>query len=36
MGPGEVFIALIVIGLPMITFGFLFSRWFKRRLQRSR
>ena len=29
MGPGEVFIALIVIGLPMITFGFLFSRWFK-------
>ncbi len=29
MGPGEVFIAFIVIGLPMITFGLLFSRWFK-------
>jgi hypothetical protein len=29
MGPGEVFIAFIVIGLPMITFGLIFSRWFK-------
>ena len=29
MGPGEVFIAFIVVGLPMITFGLLFSRWFK-------
>ena len=29
MGPGEVFIAFIVIGLPMITLGWLFNRWFK-------
>ena len=29
MGPGEVFIAFIVIGLPMIIFGMVFSRWFK-------
>jgi ABC-type phosphate transport system auxiliary subunit len=29
MGPGEVFIAFIVIGLPMITFGLIFNRWFK-------
>jgi ABC-type phosphate transport system auxiliary subunit len=29
MGPGEVFIAFIVVGLPMITFGLIFSRWFK-------
>ena len=29
MVPGEVFIALIVIGLPMITFGLIFNRWFK-------
>ena len=30
MGPGEVFIALIVIGLPMIDVVYLiFSRWFK-------
>ena len=29
MGLGEVFIAFIVIGLPMITFGIIFSRWFK-------
>ena len=28
-GPGDVFLALIVIGLPMITFGVIFSRWFK-------
>lgn len=29
MGPGEVFIAFIVIGLPMITFGLIFNRWFR-------
>jgi ABC-type phosphate transport system auxiliary subunit len=29
MGPGEVFIAFIVVGLPMITFGLIFNRWFK-------
>ena len=29
MGPGEVFIALIVIGLPTMMIGFAFSRWFK-------
>ena len=29
MGPGEVFSLLIVVGLPMITFGLIFSRWFK-------
>lgn len=29
MGPGEVFIAFIAIGLPMITFGLIFSRWFR-------
>ena len=29
MGPGEVFIAFIVVGLPMIIFGMVFSRWFK-------
>lgn len=29
MGPGEVFIALIVIGLPVIAFTLIFSRWFK-------
>ena len=29
MGPGEVFIAFIVIGLTMIIFGIVFSRWFK-------
>lgn len=28
-GPGDVFLALIVIGLPMITFGLIFSRWFR-------
>ena len=31
MGPGEVFIAFIVIGLPMITLGLIFNRWFKLR-----
>ncbi len=29
MGPVEVVIAFIVIGLPMIIFGMVFSRWFK-------
>ena len=29
MGPVEVFIAFIVVGLPMIIFGMLFNRWFK-------
>ena len=29
MGPAEVFIAFIVIGLPMITFALIFNRWFK-------
>ena len=29
MGPAEVMIALIVIGLPMLVFGYLFHRWFK-------
>ncbi len=29
IGPGEVFVALIVIGLPMVTFGVIFNRWFK-------
>ena len=28
-GPTNVLIAFIVIGLPMITFGLIFSRWFK-------
>ncbi len=29
MGPGEAFIALIVIGIPMLVLGYLFHRWFK-------
>lgn len=29
MGPGEVIIALIAIGLPLLALGFLFHRWFK-------
>ena len=29
MGPGEVFIALVVIGIPMSVLGYLFHRWFK-------
>lgn len=29
MGPGEAFIALIVVGLPVLSFAYLFSRWFK-------
>ncbi len=28
-GPGDVFLALIVVGLPMITFGLVFTRWFR-------
>ena len=29
MGPGEVFIAFIVIGLPVILVATIFNRWFK-------
>ena len=29
MGPGEAIIALIVIGVPTLVLGFLFSRWFR-------
>jgi hypothetical protein len=29
MGPGEAMIALIVVGLPVLVFGYLFHRWFK-------
>lgn len=29
MGPGEVFIALFVIGIPSIVLGFLVTRWFR-------
>ncbi len=29
MGPGEVFIALIVIGLPIMALTAIFTRWFK-------
>ena len=29
MGPGEVFVALIVIGLPILALAYLFHRWFK-------
>ncbi len=29
MGPGEAFIALIVVGLPILVLGYLFHRWFK-------
>ena len=29
MGPVQIVIALIVIGLPTIVIGFLFSRWFR-------
>ncbi len=31
MGPSEVFIALIAVGLPTLVFGWLMSRWFKLR-----
>ena len=29
MGPGEVFIALFVVGIPTIVFGLLVARWFR-------
>lgn len=29
MGPGEVFVALIVIGLPIMALTAIFTRWFK-------
>ena len=29
MGPAEAMVALIVIGLPILLFGYLFHRWFK-------
>jgi hypothetical protein len=29
IGPGEAIIALIVVGLPMLVFGYLFHRWFQ-------
>ena len=29
MGPGEVFIALFVVGIPALVFGLIFSRWFR-------
>jgi ABC-type phosphate transport system auxiliary subunit len=29
MGPGEAMIALIVVGLPVLVFAYLFHRWFK-------
>ena len=29
MGPVEIAIAFIVVGLPMIIFGFILNRWFK-------
>ena len=29
MGPGEAMVALVVIGLPVLVFGYLFHRWFK-------
>lgn len=29
MGPGEVMAALIIIGLPVLVSGYLFSRWFR-------
>lgn len=28
-GPGEVMLALIIIGLPVIALAFLFNRWFR-------
>ena len=30
-GPGDVFLALIIIGLPTVIFGFIANRWFKLR-----
>ena len=29
MGPGEVFLALIIIGIPVIALTFLLTRWFR-------
>ncbi len=29
IGPGEAIVALIVVGLPILVFGYLFHRWFK-------
>lgn len=29
MGPGEVFIALFVVGIPTLMLGLVFSRWFR-------
>ena len=29
IGPGEVFVALFVVGIPMLVIGLIFSRWFK-------
>ena len=29
IGPGEAIVALIVVGLPMLVFGYLFHRWFQ-------
>lgn len=31
IGPGEVFVALFVVGIPTLTIGFLISRWFRLR-----
>jgi len=29
MNPGDVFLALIIIGLPVLVLGYLFHRWFQ-------
>ena len=29
IGPGEAIVALIVVGLPVLIIGYLFSRWFQ-------
>jgi hypothetical protein len=29
IGPGEVFLALFVIGIPALVFGMIFARWFR-------
>ena len=29
IGPGEAIVALIIVGLPVLVFGYLFHRWFK-------
>ena len=28
-GPGDVFLALFVVGIPALVFGMIFSRWFR-------